>query len=319
MSSIQQLAEEYATAHKKKIDDETKQYLDQYNVSSQAQKDALELSKQQAINTINQNKATVEKDYAKEARQAYINKMLSSQDVKQKLSQAGLNTTGVVGSAYSDIENSYGNNLAALQTSRDESILNLNNEISDTETTFAIKEQELLSEIANAELEIQKYGSERAQEKYEAAMNEYIALKQYEQQKAEFEESKRQWQLEYELALKNAEASAAAARRSSSSSGYVSSPVVSVAAPQQTNYAVNTDYYQGNLNPDANKYGTFSNGYQPKGISGYGALKQTGQKMQLSTVTKDGVKKVVTQNVWKTPDGTLWYWDGRYNKYIKYK
>lgn len=81
-------------------------------------------------------------------------------------------------------------------------------------------------------------------------------------------------------------------------------------------YEVNTAYYQGSLNSDAKKYGTFSNGYQPKGISGYGEVSKTGQTIQINTQTLSGQKQTVVQNVWKTPDGSLWYWEGRQNKYL---
>jgi hypothetical protein len=82
---------------------------------------------------------------------------------------------------------------------------------------------------------------------------------------------------------------------------------------------VKTDYYQGAKNSDADRYGTFNNGYQPKGISGYGAVSKTGDTVTFTTQTLAGKTVKVKQNVWKTVDGSLWYWDGRYNKYIKVK
>ena len=84
-------------------------------------------------------------------------------------------------------------------------------------------------------------------------------------------------------------------------------------------YAVNTAYYKGSLNSDAKKYGTFSNGYQPKGISGHGTLKKTGDTVTFKTQTLSGQKQTVTQNIWKAEDGTKWYWEGRQNKYIQVK
>ena len=65
--------------------------------------------------------------------------------------------------------------------------------------------------------------------------------------------------------------------------------------------------YTGAVNPDT-KNGTFSNGYQPNNIGG--------QKLTKSGITD--TLNGVTQNVWKTPDGTLWIWDGTQNKYLKY-
>lgn len=63
-----------------------------------------------------------------------------------------------------------------------------------------------------------------------------------------------------------------------------------------------------NNKSDAEIYGTFSNGYQPKGISGYGALSKSGDTIQVGNKT---------QNIWKTPDGSLWYWDGSNRQYVK--
>ena len=87
---------------------------------------------------------------------------------------------------------------------------------------------------------------------------------------------------------------------------------------------VETDFYSGALNKDAKTYGTFGNGYQPKGISGHGKLSayKKGGKTQYITVTSKTLKgKTVktTQKIWKAEDGTLWYWFGQENKYIRYK
>ena len=86
---------------------------------------------------------------------------------------------------------------------------------------------------------------------------------------------------------------------------------------------VSTAYYQGSKNADAAKYGTFSNGYQPKGISGHGKLSKTDKTITVATEVKYGVDKGKKQNlvqtVWKAEDGTKWYWEGRQNKYIQIK
>jgi hypothetical protein len=84
---------------------------------------------------------------------------------------------------------------------------------------------------------------------------------------------------------------------------------------------VSTPYYQGSLNPDAKKYGTFANGYQPKGISGHGALTKSGSTIVVETKIMYGDNKgqaqKLQQTVWKAADGSLWYWEGRQNKYIR--
>lgn len=78
---------------------------------------------------------------------------------------------------------------------------------------------------------------------------------------------------------------------------------------------ITTPYYNGAINSDTKLYGTFANGYQPKGILGHGTVKKTGDTLEFETETLDGKKKTVKQNIWKSEDGTLWYWEGRENKY----
>ena len=96
-----------------------------------------------------------------------------------------------------------------------------------------------------------------------------------------------------------------------STGGYSGQPV---ASPE-----VSTGYYQGDMNDDAEVYGTYSNGYQPKGISGHGTLKASGDTIEIDTQVQYGADKgkpqTLVQNVWKAEDGTKWYWDGRENKY----
>lgn len=87
-------------------------------------------------------------------------------------------------------------------------------------------------------------------------------------------------------------------------------------------YEFGTPYYRGSYNSDIKYFGTFNNGYQPKGISGHGWLEKTGEKEEVHTVIqygKDaGKEKVVNQNVWKAEDGTKWIWNGVSNSYEEY-
>lgn len=66
--------------------------------------------------------------------------------------------------------------------------------------------------------------------------------------------------------------------------------------------------YTKTTNPDT-KNGTFSNGYQPNNVGG---------KKLTKTNTQDYMNGVL-QNVWQTPDGTKYIWDGLQNKYLKYE
>ena len=190
-------------------------------------------------------------------------------------------------------------------------------------------EQNYALQIKEYEESIRQFDEEIARLKAKDKADAEAEAKQLELQKKQLEQEQAQWEKEYELKKKQLEEeqrqfneSLKASKSSSSSSGSSSINKSSSGGSSSgisKQYAVNTEYYQGSLNSDANKYGTFSNGYQPKGISGYGAVSKTGQSIEISTTTLSGQKKTVTQNVWKTPDGSLWYWEGRQNKYVRIK
>ena len=149
---------------------------------------------------------------------------------------------------------------------------------------------------------------EKEQEENQRQFNEKMAY-----QKEQDKIAQDQWQKEYNLSRQ---------KLYNTSSNTTNSKVVNngtTLIDGSTNYEVNTPYYRGDLNADAKKYGTYSNGYQPKGISGHGTLKKSGDTLTFDTNTLSGQQQTLTQNIWKAEDGTNWYWDGRYNKYIQLK
>ena len=67
----------------------------------------------------------------------------------------------------------------------------------------------------------------------------------------------------------------------------------------------------------AQKYGTFSNGYQPKGIIEYGEVKVAEDKNKVKEPTTVNGRPV---NIWKTENKNntnYWVWDGNLNKYVE--
>ncbi len=222
--TTQQLAQEYAQKQTANTSSDTQALLSQYEKIAEQQKQALQQQQQLTQNQINSQKDDVLQTYNDNARQAYINSMLGKKSVEQQLSQAGLNTSGLLGSAYANVENAYGNNLATLQTNRDNSINDINEQLNNANIQYAIQESELLADIENAKLELQKYGDELAYQKYQDALNNYLTFANYDYQKDRDAVADSQWNKEYDLALKqyelskkNSTASRSGSSRSSSS------------------------------------------------------------------------------------------------------
>lgn len=224
--TTQQLAEEYAQNQTVNTGNDTQALLAQYEKIAEQQKLALQKQQELTNNQINSQRDEVMQNYNNNARQAYINSMLGKKSVEQELSQAGLNTSGLVGSAYANVENAYGNNLANLQIARDNSIKDINNQLNKAQLQYAIKESELLSDIENAKLELQKYGNELAYKKYQDALTNYMNFANYDYNKTINERdynyklsrdkvADEQWQKEYDFALQQYKDS----KKKSSSSG----------------------------------------------------------------------------------------------------
>lgn len=237
--TTQQLAEAYANSATANSSNDTQALLAQYEKIAEQQKQALANQQQLTTNQINAQKDDVIQSYNENARQAYINSMLGKKTAEQQLSQAGLDKTGTVASAYSSIENAYGNNLATLQANRDNSLQDINTQLNNAQLQYASQQSELLADIENAKLELQKYGNELAYQKYQDALTNYMNFANYDYTKSTNDRNYNyqvsrdnvadsQWQKEYELALKEyelskknstAKSSSSSSRSSSGSSG----------------------------------------------------------------------------------------------------
>lgn len=319
------------------IGEADKYYQDQINAAKDYANTQQKLQQQNtdfAIEQVNQQKEQAQKDYIKEQKGAYV-------DWQKESNRYGVNAeqqaaSGLTGGGYSEssqvsMYNTYQNRVATARESYNRAVLNYDNAIKDA----MLKNNSALAEIAyqalQTELELALSGFqykntlilEQAAKKQELEDTYYNRwqdvlsqinkentlaeeVRQYNEnlalQKAQIEEEKRR----YNESLKLQKSSRSYRGGGSGGSGSIS----------KSSYAVNTAYYQGDLNSDANKFGTFSNGYQPKGISGHGKLSKTGDTITFTTQTLYGQKQTVTQNIWKAADGTTWYWDGRYNQYI---
>lgn len=248
-------------------------------------------------NTLNQ----LQQAYQRDAKAAYGNYMTEQQNLTNQLNRLGLQNSGygvsqglLAGSAYSK-------NLAGLQTALSTNTANTN-----------VQQQQALADLystyAKNKMSADQFAYEAAQKAYDTMYSNVYQAKQ-----DEIANALQQQYYNYLMSQGSGGGGYGGGGRSyGGGSGGGGSNL-----PLGDNYEVNTPYYQGNLNPDA-KNGTFSNGYQPNNINGK-KLSKTGDTITFNTQTLSGQNNTVTQNIWKTSDGTKYYWDGRYNQYFKVK
>ena len=227
--TTQELATEYANNAIANNSNETQNLLGQYEKIAEQQKESLANQNKLAVGQINSQRDTVKQTYDDNARQAYINSMLAKKSIEQELSQRGLNTSGLVGSAYADIESAYGNNLATLQKSRDNSVNEIDKQLNENQLKYAIQENELLTNLENAKIELQKYNNQLAEQKYQNALNQYLNFanldynksiddRNYNYQTGRDSIADSQWQQEFDFSKKKANSTGSSTSKTSSSS-----------------------------------------------------------------------------------------------------
>ena len=328
------------------INNSDSHYQDLINASKDYANKQTELQNAQTnltVEEINQQKEKAEKNYIKEQKGAYADyqKSTNSYGVNaENLASSGLNKTGYSETTRTNAYNTYQNRYMSARETYNDAILNYDNAIKEArlannstlaEIAYnALKEQLELSlegfqyknTLIQTKLDAINTQEDRYYTRYQDVLNQINTENQLRAEQEQFEkqlqwekeqaaQEQANWEKEYALSLASLrKSSSGGSSRSSSSSS-------SGGAASLTNngYEVNTAYYQGNKNADC-QYGTFSNGYQPNNVNG-DKLSKTGDTLTFTTQTLSGQPMTVTQNIWKTSDGSKYYWEGRQNKYIK--
>lgn len=276
----------------------------------------------------------------------------------EQRASSGLNNSGYSESSRISAYNTYQNRYASARESYNNALMNYANAIKEAQLANSSALAQIAYQAQQAQLELSLQGfqykntlvlqkmdalnaiGDRYHNKYQdvlAQINTENALaeqvRQYNEslafQREQAQREQSNWEKELEFKRQQAqqdqanwEKEYALAKASSSKSSSGNTQKIQLEQPRVEKYAVETPYYKGDLNPDA-KNGTFNSprggvNYQPDNVNGK-KLSSSGDTITFNTETLDGQAKTVTQTIWKTSDGTRYYWDGRYNQYIKIK
>ena len=265
------------------------------------------------IEKINQEKEQAQKDYTREQKGAYADYQKASNDygyAAEQMASAGLTGSGVSETSRVSMYNTYQNRVATARDSYNRAVLNYDNGIKEAQ----LQNNSILAEIAynalKAQLELDLQGFQYKNQLLENQLGARQSVENiyntkwqqvYDQMNNERDYAERVREFNEQMAWDRQQAAMSNSYSYGGGGGYddeylSDTPVTST--PQS----------------DAKTYGTFNNGYQPKGISGHGAVTKTGGKVVVTN--KNGNK--ANQNIWKTPDGLLWYWDGQAGQYQRY-
>lgn len=251
---------------------------------------------QTATNALYQNTMNeLQQGYQKDTKAAYGNYMGEQQKLNNQLQRLGLQNNGygvsqglISGAAYSK-------NLSDLQSA-----------LMTNQAKTGVQQQQALADLystyAKNKMSADQFAFEAAQKAYDTMFSNTYQAKQ-----DEISNALQQQYYNYLMSqgrggggYSSGGGSGRSYRRSGGSGGYGDDDEVNLNGGNTKKKSTSTT---------KSKWGYFSNGYQPKGIDGHGALSKSGH-----TITVNGKN----QNVWKAEDGSTWYWNGSVRQYKRF-
>lgn len=298
------------------VNDTDKYFNEQKDLAKSYEQTQKELQQQNtdfAIEKIEQQKDKAQKDYIKEQKGAYADYQKASNDYgvnAEQMAAQGLTNSGVSETSRTSMYNTYQNRYASARQTYNDAVLNYDNSIKDAQlqnnsalaqiSYNALKEQlelglqgfQYKNDLLNRQIETQQSIEQQYQSRWNTMLDQINKERQLAEEIRQFNER---------MALERQQM----AMQYSSGGGYGGGGYEGIELTDTPKSA-------------GEQYGYFSNGYQPKGITGHGAVSKTNKTVL--TTKSSGKKKgeVQVQNVWKTPDGAQWYWDGVSRTYKKY-
>lgn len=144
------------------------QYLiDQQNTRKQSAMELLNKNYENAINKLNQSKLNIEEQYLGDTRQAYVNKLMTGQSIRDDMNRLGLNTTGFAATQNVLNENQYSANLNNLALDRNASLRALQTDLADLEIQHGNDLLELDIDYNDRLASINQYINEQVENKYQ--------------------------------------------------------------------------------------------------------------------------------------------------------
>lgn len=320
-----------------KYDDLQEQVTENAEQQAQIQQEQTNL----ALEQLEQQKEKAEKEHVKEQSNAYTDWQKQSAAYganAEAMASMGLKGTGYAESSQVRMYTAYQSRVASAKASVDAAILSYDNGMKEAKLQNSAALAQIYAQANQQRLELALQGFQYQNQLIQEKANQELQLKSYYDSK--WQNALSQINREKELALqaerdkRNYELELLKLQQE----GYGDDLEIKGDGPylelkgdgaNGDREAINADnlgldsdevstaYYKGPLNWDVAKFGAFSNGYQPKGISGHGNLKKTGHTVRFQTQTLSGQKQTLVQNIWEAEDGTWWRWEGRQNKYIQ--
>lgn len=305
-------------------------YETQLNKIKEAQRQSaiadLENTKNQALSDIQAEREQNAANFNAQRSQANAQNQLAAKNFREYLVNTGRSNSGIGAQYEMNRQNNLQRSINDINSSQNMALADLNRR-----GTLANQNYNTGLQGANAQIEAnylnnllsqqqQQWNREMQEKQYNENVRQYdqtsnLNQRQLEEQIRQYNETAalNQRKLDEEIRQYNENLALQRQQLANQSSRSYSSGGSS--SSNSSGPALTTAYWSGDYNPDV-KYGTFSNGYQPNNVNG-NKLTGTGEYIDKIGKTLQGTTTTTRQQIWKTSDGTRYYWDGNQNKYIK--
>lgn len=309
---------------------------DIYKKQGAAQRDAdvsasdkmYDTQRQQTQNTYNRQIQDTNNSYEDMYRENAVQKLINEREIAEDMASAGLTDSGLNRTQQTAVQLSYANSKNKIDVNRQKAVDTLTASLADAISSIDANKLSAAEKIRSS---YESSWNSAAQSTYAKELEEQT--KQVEANiKAQKEQIAEQQKANYIIKTNNGllsknysgtlkENGVDSYRVKQGENTYIR--YVDNNSGKSVNVPLGVNPYTGDNNASETdrgdtalayrKYDAFENGYQPKGVfydgKDYGWVSFSGMRDEINGNM---------QNVHRTKDGSLWIWDGRNNRYIKY-
>ena len=270
-----------------KYDDLQEQVTENAEQQAQIQQDRTDL----ALKQLEQQKEKAEKEHVKEQSNAYTDWQKQSAAYganAEAMASMGLKGTGYAESSQVRMYTAYQSRVASAKASLDAAILSYNNGMDEAKLQNSAALAQIYAQANQQRLELALQGFQYQNQLIQEKANQELQLKSYYDSK--WQNALSQINREKELALQ--------AERDKRDYE------LELLKLQQENYNEGLKIKETD---------------RPTEIEGYGPLTETEDEVEFQIKDANGQTKTVTETLYSTKDGSLWYWDEQQKKHVLFK
>jgi len=167
-------ATKFATKEADTFKDSLQYLVEQQNEQKVIDQQSATQRYQNLLTEIENQRAPIQDQYAKDTKQAFVNKILANRATGDTLNRLGLNTQGFGVNQLAQNETAYGANIAKLKTDRNVANRAIDEQVVEAGGDYALANLDIDADYAGRLLDLNKYIGESRENKYDIAYGNFV-------------------------------------------------------------------------------------------------------------------------------------------------